>query len=518
MTSSSETQGGPADLGIPRTGRELEKTSALLAAAVENSALAIVTIDSAGIVQAFNPAASALFGYRPDEVLGQNVALLMPSPYREEHDGYVARYLATGEARIIGKGRDVVARRKDGTVFPCRLSVGRVVFDGQLWFTGFIEDITEKQRAEQSQRLLSSIVQSSDAAIVAYSLDGTVISWNKGAADMYGYSAYEMVGQSIALLVPDDRVDELSLIRERLLRGERVDHLETVRLCKGGRAIDVMLFISPLLGADGRVIGAAAIARDVTERNRMARQLLEQKSLARLGEMAAVVAHEVRNPLAGIRGALAVLQQRLASDGDRHVMEEVIERITRLSQTLDELLLFARPRPPRPTPLEVEPLLDDAVRTLRDDPTWSGVDIVVEIEGERGALPVLHADRALLSAALGNLLLNAAQAVDGKGRVVVRARPHGERLHLQVQDDGPGIPADLRERVAEPFVTTKVKGTGLGLSVVKRVVETHGGTLAFGDAPGGGALVTIELPVAGPAGRHLLPDGRARAGRHPPGA
>jgi two-component system, LuxR family, sensor kinase FixL len=163
---------------------------ALLEAVVDG----IISIDERGVIQTINPAAERLFGYAAQEVIGQNVKLLMPSPYQGEHDGYLAHYLATGEKKIIGIGREVDGLRKDGTTFPMDLSVAEARLGTEQIFVGIIRDITERKRAEASLSRLAAIVESSEDAIVGKALDGTIMSWNAGAERMFGYSAGEMLG------------------------------------------------------------------------------------------------------------------------------------------------------------------------------------------------------------------------------------------------------------------------------------------------------------------------------------
>jgi signal transduction histidine kinase len=207
--------------------------------------------------------------------------------------------------------------------------------------------------------------------------------------------------------------------------------------------------------------------------------------------MAAVVAHEVRNPLAGIKGAIQVIGGRLPADAPlRPVVAEIVGRIDALSEVTEELLLFSRPRAPRFEAVELLPLLREAGGLLRADHRFP--EIRVEVDGWPGTV---RGDPGLLRQVFQNLLLNAAQAVDGRGTVRVRAeRGNGSAL-VSVRDDGPGIPETLRARVFDPFVTTRHRGTGLGLALVKRVVEAHEGEVGLVCPPDGGTVLTVRLPT-----------------------
>jgi two-component system, LuxR family, sensor kinase FixL len=340
---------------------------------VESAVDGIVVIDTAGRIESFNPAAERLFGYAERDVVGRNVTILMPSPYRDEHDRYLARYLSTGTKKIIGVGREVQGLRQDGSIFPLHLSVGEMNVDGERRFTGILHDLSARTEIE--------------------------------------------------------------------------------------------------------------------------RQLREQTSLASLGEMAAVVAHEVKNPLAGIRGAIQVIGGRLPADStDRRMAGEIVARIDALSDLMKDLLLFARPPEPRPQAVDVVRLVTTTAALLREDPSLREVHVRVE-----GGAPPTMADPSLLQIVFHNLLVNAGQAMQGRGDISVTVGGDGATCRIQFVDAGPGIPADIREKVFSPFFTTKARGSGLGLPTCRRLVEAHRGTLALECPPQGGTTVTVTLPAT-PAG------------------
>ena len=169
-----------------------ERLRAILETAVEG----IITIDERGLIESFNPAAEKIFGYTAHEAIGKNIKLLMPAPYRQEHDGYLKNYRQTGHAKIIGIGREVVGQRKDGTIFPMDLSVSEVRLANRRMFTGFVRDITERKEAEKALLHYAALVEFSDDAIIGKTLDGHITSWNRGAEMVFGYSSKEMVGKT----------------------------------------------------------------------------------------------------------------------------------------------------------------------------------------------------------------------------------------------------------------------------------------------------------------------------------
>jgi signal transduction histidine kinase len=236
------------------------------------------------------------------------------------------------------------------------------------------------------------------------------------------------------------------------------------------------------------------IARARAERHAQESEarLREQAALAQIGKMAAVVAHEVRNPLAGIRAAMQVLSRRLGADApEQKVTAEVVTRVDTLSEIVQDLLQFARPRQPAPVETPFHPLVRTTVELLRNDPAMSSVTVDIHGEDVR-----VYADAELIKLVFHNLIVNSAQAMDGKGRIEILAECLPGACEIRVSDNGPGIPPAVRQHLFEPFFTTKHRGTGLGLATARRLVEAHGGTLALTCPPSGGTTAVLRLPRA----------------------
>jgi PAS domain S-box-containing protein len=254
-----------------------ERTRAIFETALDG----IVTMDHEGRIREFNAAAEGIFGYRRGDVIGRPLAeVIIPAALRERHCAGLARYLATGEAPVLGKRIELPALRADGSEVTVELSINRMPGDGPASFAGFVRDITERQRAAETNARLASIVQYSDDAIVSKNLDGIITSWNPGAERLFGYPAEEALGKPIAMLIPPDRSGEEPAILARIARGVTTDHFETVRIRKDGRKIDVSVTISPIRDGQGRIVGASKIARDITER-----KLAEAKVQAQLARL-----------------------------------------------------------------------------------------------------------------------------------------------------------------------------------------------------------------------------------------
>ena len=331
------------------------------------------------------------------------------------------------------------------------------------------------------------------AAIVATTdVTGRITYVNDKFCDISGYGREELIGQDHRII--NSSFHSKDFIRDlwRTIANGRVWHGELRNRAKDGHYYWVDTTIVPFVDTRGKPYQYIAIRADITARKTAEERLAQQAALARLGQMAAVVAHEVKNPLAGIKGAMQVLiSRRSAGHNELPVMREIVARIDALNDLIQDIMMFARPRPPRLSAVNVRHLVDEAVAMLRRDPVGSALD--VQIEGEEGTIT---ADPDLIRATVLNLLLNAAQAMNGHGRIVVKSEKREDVWVIEVRDTGPGIPTDLQQQVLEPFFTTKSRGGGLGLPIAKRVAELHGGSLTLACPESGGTAVTITLPHA----------------------
>ena len=243
----------------------------------------IITMDASGRVQEFNPASERVFGFSRSEAVGKELAeLIIPPRLRERHRQGLARYLKTGEGPLIGKLIEIEALRRDGSEIIVALAINATQVNGSPIFTAYLRDITERKRAEETNRRLAAIIESSGDAIISKDLDELVTSWNKEAERLFGYSADEIIGKPITVLVPPDRHNEELRIIERLRQGERVLHYETVYVPKDGTALNVSLAVWPIKDETGNIIGASKIARDITERIRTERRRTTQYAVTNL--------------------------------------------------------------------------------------------------------------------------------------------------------------------------------------------------------------------------------------------
>jgi PAS domain S-box-containing protein len=351
---------------------------------------------------------------------------------------------------------------------------------------------TRDRRPDYIQQLSDLKAALDHAAIVATTdVSGRITYVNDKFVEISGYSRDELIGQDHRII--NSAYHSKEFIRDlwRTIANGKVWHGELRNRAKDGHFYWVDTTIVPFLDTHGKPYQYIAIRADITARKAAEERLAHQAALARVGQMAAVVAHEVRNPLAGIKGAVQVLMSRRGGDdSELPVMRDIVARIDALSELINDLMVFARPRPPRLAIVELHPIVADAITIVRRDPSAHGVQI--EVEGDD--VPI-SADGELVRATVLNLLLNAAQAMAGNGWIMVRTARHGDEARIQIRDTGPGIPAEIREQIFEPFFTTKARGGGLGLPIARRTAELHGGSLTLECPPGGGTIVTMTLPI-----------------------
>jgi PAS domain S-box-containing protein len=364
-----------------------------------------------------------------------------------------------------------------------------------IWVTAWL--VSKYARAGRAlDRSMKDLADTSfalnQAAIVATTnVKGEITFVNEKFVEISQYRREELIGQDHRILNSGYHSKEFIRDLWQTIANGRIWRGEIRNRAKDDSIYWVDTTIVPFLDDRRKPYQFMAIRYDITDRKRSEQQLLEQAALARLGEMAAIVAHEVKNPLAAIKGALQVIGGRMPEAArDRAIIGDVVARVDSLNDIVQDLLVFARPREPRLGPVPLSDLVANTLALMRKDPAHATLRVDLS-----GANPTVQADVELINTVFLNLLLNAAQATGQGGRIQIDIRADDLAATVSIADDGPGIPADVRAKIFEPFFTTKHRGTGLGLPTARRVVERHRGTLDISCPPSGGTIVTVTLPM-----------------------
>jgi PAS domain S-box-containing protein len=484
----------------------LRNSESRMRAVLETAVDAIISIDERGIVQRMNGAAERMFGYSRSEVVGRNVNILMNSPDREAHDGHLARYRATGVRKIIGIGREVVCRRKDGTEFPADLAVGEYRVDNQRKFTGFLRDISDRKRAEARIREQAALLDKAREAILVRDLEDHITYWNKAAERLYGWTAEEACGRTCCELFFKGSGAQLEPARSAVLNGDEwVGELR--KMTKDGREVVVESRWSLLRDGENRPAEVLAIEADITEKKARERQALRAQRLESIGTLAGGIAHDINNMLTPILMSAKLLRkERPAAERDG-LVANILASAERGAEMIRQLLSFTGGVETQRERVELREIVRE-IASLLEHTFPKSISVRTEIADD---LWPISGDATQLSQVLMNLCVNARDAMPHGGAITITgenrradddflaANPdlnRGPHVLLTVSDTGSGIPAEVIDRVFDPFFTTKElgKGTGLGLSTVLGIVKSHGGNVGVSSDPGLGTKFVICLP------------------------
>jgi PAS domain S-box-containing protein len=341
---------------------------------------------------------------------------------------------------------------------------------------------------------LAAIVESADDAIISKDLNGIVTSWNRAAERIFGYTAEEMIGRSILTIIPPELHDDEPRILQTIASGKRIDHFETVRLTKSGERRDVSLTISPVRDENGRIIGAAKIARDITQQKKTEHALRTSERLASVGRLAATIAHEINNPLEAVTNLVYLAKETSNPKEAREYLATAEEELDRISHLTKQTLGFYRDSK-EATQTRIGPMLTPLIGVFAARAKNKALDIRSEINGDPEICAIPGEIRQLIT----NLLNNSIDAVSTGGCIRVRVSAATEwkaeprtGVRLTVSDSGHGIPRAVRARIFEPFVTTKKDvGTGLGLWVCKGIVDRHRGSIRVKSSTAPGKSWTV---------------------------
>ena len=503
---------------------QTQQKQALLAAETLHHAVlehivdGIITIDQKAVVQSFNRAAEQIFGYAASEVIGQNIKMLMPEPYASQHDGYMERYHNTREAHIIGIGREVRGRRKDGSTFPLDLGVSEMVIGGQKMYSGIVRDITERKQAEQALLVAETrqrvVLENIVDGIITIDYRGIIESFNRAAEKIFGYAAGEVMGQNIKMLMPEPYASQHDGYLARYgVTGEA--HIIGIGREVEGRRKDGSIFPLELAVSELEIQGRkmfSGIVRDITERKATERALVEARDTAESStraksEFLANMSHEIRTPMNAVINLAYLAQQGELPHRGREYLRKIEDSGKNLLAIINDILDFSKVEAGK---LQLEEISFDLHRLFQQLATtvnYRAVENNVEVmfQTDREIPRHVVGDPLRLGQVLTNLIGNALKFTEN-GEVVLSIRiversEEQIRLQFSVRDTGIGMSAEQVSRLFSSFgqadgsITRKYGGTGLGLAISQHLVQLMGGSILVESELHQGRNFSFTIPL-----------------------
>jgi PAS domain S-box-containing protein len=474
----------------------------------------LITIDAQGTVCSFNPAAVHIFGYQPEEVIGRNVKMLMPEPYHAGHDGYLRNYLDTDQAKIIGIGREVTARRKDGTIFPIELGVAEMAASHGRRFIGIIRDISEAKELEANKVFLQTLIENIPDGLVTIDESGMMLRVNRSAERMFGSPADELVGRSVSVLIPrpfDDTPDGYLAVFSPTGEGSLVTGAsrEVTGRRKDGSEFPIDLSVSQMM-VDGRRI-FAGLMRDISHRKAMEREnqrIMDDlaRSNQELDNFAYIASHDLKEPLRGVANNANFLKEDYEGLLDERGAKRVNRMVflcQRLERLVDDLLYFSRLSRQKLSVqrTDLNQVIKDLQFTLDPALREKGAEIVIE-----QPLPTVMCDLPRITELFRHLIINGVKYnCSPRKRIEIGfssamdVHPEaGPETIFHVRDNGIGIPREFHADVFRIFKRLNEeddgeRGTGVGLTFVQKIVERHRGRIWLESEVGSGTTFYFTL-------------------------
>lgn len=484
---------------------QLEFSESKLEAVLNTVIDGIITINQGGIVRSFNPSAVRIFGYQPNEVIGNNVNMLMPEPYHAEHDGYLKNYLNSGDKKIIGIGREVRAKRKDGSIFPMELGVNQMIIDGETMFVGTIRDISDRKKAEQAltdnQAKLQAIVDNTVDGLITIDAKGHIETFNKACERIFGYQISEVMGKNVKMLMPapykkehdgylknyHDTGAKKIIGSGREVKGKR----------KNGEIFPLDLSVSEV-NVQGRKL-YSGIVRDISERKKAEHEI--KQANAELEEFSYRTSHDLRSPLISSIKLLELVENAVVT-GDKanatNGIQYIRKSLSQLEALVQDILQITHTKNlvEENQWVDVSELIEESVKKFEYMENFDQLTIRLEFR----FADKLLVKKSRLALIVENLISNAIKYQDlqnDHAYISINTDSRDDHFVLRVQDNGIGIPKEQQQNLFQMFKRFHPRvsfGSGLGLYMMKKSADVLGGNILF-EAPVEGSVFTFTMPV-----------------------
>jgi PAS domain S-box-containing protein len=475
---------------------------ARLSAIIQSSQDAIISKKLDGTITSWNSSAEKIFGYTANEAIGKNISIIIPDELLKEERELIER-VKNGE---VIEHYETTRKTKNGnlvfialTVSPIKNEVGNVIGISKI-----ARDITEQKQAEEKQGILAAIVSSSDDAIVSKTLNGIITSWNHGAQNIFKFTESEAIGKHISIIIPPARLSEEKLIIEKIRKGEKIDHFETVRVSKDGKEINISLTVSPVKNKNGEIIGASKVARDITARVELEKQRqLFTKELQQLNkykdEFMAMASHELKTPVTVIKANLQLLEHKMIADVNIDFIHKSLKQINKLSELINDLLDVSKIHAVRLllnySMFDINILLKETLDSIQQ--LTSTHQIIFHKKEDK---LIINADRGRIEQVIINLLTNAVKYSPGSQDIIIETQNNNGKIVVSIKDNGIGIPEEDLENIFSSFyrvrrLASAFSGSGIGLHISSEIIKRHGGDIWVESKEGKGSTFYFSIPA-----------------------
>lgn len=472
---------------------EVRKTKERLESVIQNNADAIWMTDMEDTVLEVNPSFETMFGWTARDVLGQKLPIIPDSLKKVMEQTH--QRIKKGESLV---GLETIRRRKDGDLMEVEITLSPIRdFNGTvIGITGICRDISRRKRAEEELKaktiFLESFIENNGDAILLFDHKGVVQKVNKTFESIFGWLQDEVLGVGLYDLphIPEEYVEESIRWGEQVKQGRPIFAKETIRKHKSGNALNVVFSASPIFDGKGAGNGWAVTIRDITEWKVAQEHLQNSEKLSVAGQLAAGIAHEIRNPLTSIKGFMTLMKPVFQERMQYH--DIITSEIERIESILNELLILAKPQPMKCERKDIRVLISQVITLLDSQAILHNVQFVTEF---KGGVADVSCDENQLKQVFINFIKNAMEAMPNGGNITIQViRSKDNQMRIRIKDQGCGIPADVLTKIGQPFYTTKEKGTGLGFMISKKIIENHSGSIHIESEVGKGTVIEITFP------------------------